>query len=496
MHRLPNLSDIENIKVPVDEPNQSVSTPRGPDSGIGSSMTESERYAARYAAYQNSIRDDNPYKGTPFESQYLNIISHYELLIEQARANKKWYEDIGLSRYTEQLIAQYRADMYAELRDLDSSFRNYQISLPENVVDLQNRAGLNSDLIGLQYSAGSGSSGGSGSSARSSVLPSSSPASDALMMGLSMIGSINDFATIQLPSLISSIGEIRGVALDNDLKRIQVASANFNQYALENEYLREFALNTFGSFGFSDDEATTLSENKSISDFLNLSISDKRKMSDLPSFIDDERADSYLRSYINSKNFVLDKQALKNGTLKLSRDNSFLSETYGSDFSSMTEFYKSLGPLVRDLERVTARYNLNQAVYDFNTVSDNVSAQIANDGSVSFIEQASDAIDPESASRAVNAGNERSFYQNQFESDVKEIMHKHTSQWSKKAESGEWWSWIYDLLIMALPQFIQGLSSGSISLFRGGNTTNQYSTTYDNSTPNIVSNRYFNGSYE
>lgn len=467
---------------------------RGNNSGIGERYSSAARYAAEHYAFQSSLHAENPYKGTPYEAQYMNILSHYEMLIAQAEANRKWYEDIGLSRYTEQLVAQYYSDMYAELRTLETDYRNYQITLPENVVELQDRAGLNSDLIGLQYSGGSGASGAS-SSARSTSVPSSNPAMEALTMGLSMIGSITDFATGKMPSLISSIGQIRGVSLDNDLKRQQLGSGKFQQYALENEYLREFALNTFGSYGFSDDVEVTRTENNKIADFLNLSMSDIRKISDLPGFIDDDRALSYLRTYINSENFNLDKLALKNGNLHLSRDNAFLSETYGSDFSSMTEFYKSLGPLVRDLEVLTARYNLGQASYDFNTVSGNVTSEIGLDGSVSYVERVSDSLDPESATRAVNAGNDRSYFQNQFESDVKEVMQKHTSEWSKKANSGEWWSWIYDLLIMALPQFIQGLSSGSISLFRGGNTINSTtnSVTNDYGTKDIISNRYFNG---
>lgn len=475
---------MRRITIPTDTDNSSDSSIRGNDSGIGSSYDSASRYAARQALYQDYLREDNPYKGTPYESQYYNIISHYEMLIAQAEANKKWYEDIGLSRYTEQLIAQYTADMYAELRDLESTFRNYQITLPENVVELQDRAGLNSDLIGLHYSGGSGASSGSGSSARSTH-----PASEALMMGLSMIGSINDFATTKLPALIGSIGQIRGVSLDNDLKRQQLTSGTFNQYAVENEYIREWALNHFADLDPSSPEGI---------DFLNPfpwdSMSDLRKSRYLPEFVDDARAFDYLLYYLNSDNFVLDRAAIKNGSLNLTRENAFLSETYGSDFSSMTEFYKSLGPLVRDLEILTARYNLNQASYDFNTVSENVTSEIGVDGSVSFVEHVSDSLDPESAVRAVNAGNDRSYYQNQFESDVKEVMQKHTAQWSQKAESGEWWSWIYDLLIMALPQFIQGLSSGSISLFRGGNTTN--SVTNDFGTKDIVSNRYFNGSLQ
>lgn len=466
---------------------------RGSDSGLSSSSDAASRALARHAALHSYIQSENPYKGTPFESQYVNIISHYESLIALAEANRKWYEDLGLSRYTEELIAQYTADMYAELRDLDSALRNYQITLPENVVGLQDRAGLNSDLIGLQYSGASGASGSSGGSARSSSLPSSSPASEALMMGLSMIGSITDFATSKLPTLISSIGQIRGVSLDNDLKRQKLMTDKFNQYAIENEYLREFALNTFGHFGFSDDPEIINNEQLKLSEFGQLSMDDIRKISDLPEFIDDDRARSYLDSYLSSENFQLDKSALKNGNLSLARDNAFLSETYGSDFSSMTEFYKILGPLVRDLETLTARFNLNQASYDFNTVSDNVTSEIGVDGSVSFIEQVSDSLDPESATRAVNAGNDRSYYQNMFESDVKEVMQKHTAAWSKKAESGQWWSWIYDLLIMALPQFIQGLSSGSISLFRGGNTVNNSSVTNDYGSKDIVSNRYYDG---
>lgn len=477
--------------IPTDTVNTSDSSIRGIDSGIGSSESAPSRYAARQALYQDSLREDNPYKGTPFESQYLNIISHYEMLIAQAEANKKWYEDIGLSRYTEQLIAQYTADMYAELRDLETTFRNYQITLPENIVELQDRAGLNSDLIGLQYSGASGSSGGSGSTSRSSSLPSSSPASEALMMGLSMIGSINDFATMKLPSLISSIGQIRGVSLDNDLKRQQLTSAKFNQFAVENEYLREWALNQFSDLDPSSSEGIDF-----LTHFPWNSMDELRQSRHLPDFVDDERAFSYLYSYMNSDNFLFDKHAIKNGTLNLTRENAFLSETYGSDFSSMTQFYKSLGPLVRDLEILTARYNLNQASYDFNTVSNNVTSEIGVDGSVSFVEQVSDSLDPEFAVLAVNAGNARSYYQNQFESDVKEVMQKHTSEWSKKANSGEWWSWIYDLLIMALPQFIQGLSSGSISLFRGGNTINNSSVTNDYGFKDIVSNRYFNGSIQ
>lgn len=471
------------------------STDRYTDSstiGIGERGDAREEYLADEQRAYDAFHA-NPYKGTPYEKQYDDILSHYEMLIEQAEAHKRWYENIGLSRYTEQMVAQYRADMLAELRDLETSFRSYELSLPENIVELQDRAGLNSDLIGLQYSGASGASGGSGSSARSTALPSYDPASSALTMGLSMIGSITDFATQQLPSLISSVGQIRGVSLDNDLKRQQLQQGKFNQYATENELLREFALNTFGHMGFSDDPEVQSNELQKISEFVNLSMADKRKISDLPEFLDDERANSYLSSYINSQNFELDKQALKNGTLSLSRENSFLSETYGSDFSSMTEFYKLLGPLVRDLEYITARYNLNQTSHDFNTVSDNVTSEIGVDGSLSLVSETSSALDPETAARAVNAGNDRSYYQNQFEADVKEVMQKHTGEWSKKAESGEWWSWVYDLLIMALPQFIQGLSSGSISLFRGGNTVNNSSVPNDYGNKEIISNRYFDG---
>lgn len=464
--------------------------------GMGTSRNEAEIYASRQGSLWDSMQNNNPYIDTPFEAQYNNILTHYMMLIQQAEANRKWYEDLGLSRYTEQLVTQYYNDMYAELRSLESTYTGYVNTLPSTIVALQNEAGLNSDLIGLQYQGYSGSSGSSsgGSSARSTGLPSSSPAHEALSMGLAMIGSLTDFATNQVPSLISSIGAIRGISLDNDIKKQQLHTTQFNNFALENEYLREFALNNFSPYvdNSSDESGEWLTA--LLNDYPDMDTF--RTYYNLPDFLDDSRAYGYLTSYLQSDNFNLDRLSLYNNKLNLSRETAFLSEVYGSDYNMMSEFYSSIGSMIRDLEKVTARYNLEQATYDLNTASDTIHADVDPDGNLIYSTPENNvALDPEQAVNAVNMGNQRSYFQNKFEGEVKEVMAKYSDNWSKKAESGEWWSFFYDFMIMALPYFISGLGSGTISLFRGGNTINNtsYSNTTNTGPTDIVSNRYFNG---
>lgn len=454
--------------------------------GFSTSYSAQDRFIARQEAFYNNLQDTNPYKGTPFEDEYNNIWSHYNLLILEAEANRKWYEDLGLSRYTEQLITQYRNDMYAELRALEATYTSYVNTLPSTVVDLQNSAGLNSDLIGLQYSGGSASSGSTGTSApRSSTLPSSSPAHEALSMGLAMIGSLTDFATNKVPGLVSQLGAIRGISLDNDIKKQQLHSTQFNNFALENEYLREFALNNFG--GLPEEQFS-----RKLEELNSLDMSQLRQLSDLPQFLDDGRAMKYFMSYLASDAFQTDYHTYQNVGLKAMKENAFLSEVYGSDYNTMSDFYKEIGSMVRDLEKVTARYNLEQSTYDLNTASDTIHADVDSDGNLVYTTPDNNvALNPETAVNAVNMGNERSYYQNKFEGEVKEVMAKYTENWSKKADSGEWFSWIYDVMIMALPYFISGLGSGTISLFRGGNTINN--TTNNTGQTDIISNRYFNG---
>lgn len=463
---------------------------RGSESiGMGVSRDIADVYAARQKNYFDSLHQDNPYKDTPFEAQYNNILSHYMLLIQQAEASKKWYEDMGLSRYTEQLVTQYYNDMYAELRSLETSYMTYVNTLPTTIVDLQNEAGLNSDLIGLQYQGASGSAGSSGGSpARSSSLPSSSPAHEALSMGLAMIGSLTDFATNKVPGLVSQLGAIRGISLDNDIKKQQLHSTQFNNFALENEYLREFALNNFG--GLPQEQFS-----RKLEELNSLDMSQLRQLSDLPEFLDDGRAMKYFMSYLASDAFQTDYHTYQNVGLKSMKENAFLSEVYGSDYNTMSDFYHEIGSMVRDLEKVTARYNLEQSTYDLNTASDTIHADVDAEGSLIYSTPENNVgLDPETAVNAVNMGNERSYYQNKFEGEVKEVMAKYTDNWSNKADSGEWFSWIYDVMIMALPYFISGLGSGTISLFRGGNTINN--TTNNTGQTDIISNRYFNGMSE